>query len=481
VVEPALRVEPGPTAEPCYRARARALGVQGAGTPSGLGRGRGAGVDQRDVSRWGGTRQGVNRRRVGRQGVERGRAGRRRADRPGVDRPGVDRPDADQQRAGRHGLPGEGAELRWIRNAVGNAAVPELSVVIPSYDEQHAIGACLDSLFDQHDVRLHIVVVANGCHDDTAAVARLAAPAAAARGHHLEVIERTTPGKPGALNAGDDRCRPGPRLYLDADVRLGPGAARELAETLAAGTGTHLAAPAVVVRPPERWLTAAYARVWTQLPYVRTQVIGCGAYAVSAAGRRRWGRFPEIVSDDRFVRLTFGPEEQKVLSTSTFTLALPERPRELFALRARWCRGNRQLARRYPELNARDARRVVPGASYVVRRPSLWLDLPAFGLLFAYGRIRTWSPREPSTTWGRETSSLNRRPDASPVPRLRDQAGSGVLVGGPEKRARSRPRRAGALVGSRGTRDLVDADGDAGSLAPVAGRDRLLGPGARVS
>jgi glycosyltransferase involved in cell wall biosynthesis len=380
----------------------------------------GRGVDQRGVGQWAVGRKGVNQRHEGRLDV---------------DVAGVLRTREACREGGRAGAPG-------------------LSVVIPAYDEEHAIGACLSSLIEQHDVRLHIVVVANGCRDETAAIARAAAPAAMARGHHLEVVERTTPGKPGALNAGDDRCRPGPRLYLDADVRLGPGAARDLAAALAPGTGTHLAAPTVTVRPPEARFTASYARVWTQLPYVRTQVMGCGAYAVSEAGRRRWNRFPEIGSDDRFVRLTFGPEEQRVLPTSTFTLSLPERARELFALRARWCQGNRQLARRYPHLHARDARRVGPAVGYVLRRPSLWPDLPVFGLLFAYGRIRTWSLREPSATWGRETSSLNRRPDSSAPIRLDDLAPSGELEEA-VKRAPHRVRN-------------VDADGlEAGQL--VAG------------
>jgi hypothetical protein len=163
---------------------------------------------------------------------------------------------------------------------------------------------------------------------------------------------------------------PGPRRYLDADVLLGPGAARELVRALAPGSGIHLAAPAILVRPSVRRLTASYARVWSLLPYVQTQVLGCGAYAVSEVGHRRWGGFPQLVSDDRFVRLSFDLDEQRVLSTATFTVALPERARELFSLRARWCRGNRQLAQRYPELHARDPRRVMPSLRYGLRRPS---------------------------------------------------------------------------------------------------------------
>ena len=49
-----------------------------------------------------------------------------------------------------------------------------LSVVIPASNEAGRIGACLHALLAQEGVAepVEVIVVANGCRDDTAAVAR---------------------------------------------------------------------------------------------------------------------------------------------------------------------------------------------------------------------------------------------------------------------------------------------------------------------
>lgn len=80
------------------------------------------------------------------------------------------------------------------------------SIVIPAHDEAGYIGACLDTILAQDAaVTAEVIVVANGCSDDTAARARALAPAFAARGWTLRVEELAQGGKIGALNHGD-RC-----------------------------------------------------------------------------------------------------------------------------------------------------------------------------------------------------------------------------------------------------------------------------------
>src|SRR5688500_16931815 len=104
---------------------------------------------------------------------------------------------------------------------VADAAQPPLgSVVIPAHDESAGIRRCLDALFaGVAPGELDVVVVCNGCGDDTAAVAR-------SSGHPVRVIELEAASKPAALRTGDELALALPRIYLDADVVLHGSAAR---------------------------------------------------------------------------------------------------------------------------------------------------------------------------------------------------------------------------------------------------------------
>jgi len=262
-------------------------------------------------------------------------------------------------------------------------------VIIPAHNEEAVIASCLRSLIDQSTERLlRIIVVANGCQDATAACARELTGEVLSRGFDLEVIELSGGGKPAALNRGDQSAPAGMRIYLDADVRLSPDAVEGVAETLEAG-GALLAAPAVLVATGRAWATRSYSKVWQSLPLVGSGVIGAGVYSVSEEGRQRWGRFPDIHSDDKFVRLCFADHERRVAHRGHFLVQMPEGFRELLAVRTRWCRGNRELARRFPSLATADRREYLATAKMLTKRPDLWTSVPLFLLVFgvAYGII----------------------------------------------------------------------------------------------
>jgi hypothetical protein len=196
------------------------------------------------------------------------------------------------------------------------------SVVIPAYNESAVIRQCLDALFTGVDPwDLDVVVVSNGCTDDTAEIAR-------ASGHPIRVLELAQGSKPKALSAGDEVALCGPRLYLDADVRLSGEGAMKLLDRLGSGS--------LAVRPPveydsarSSWLVRSYYRARARLPTVDAALWGAHVYGLSQAGRSRFGAFPEVLGDDLWVDRQFGREEIEIVDCAPIRIPTPARAWDL--------------------------------------------------------------------------------------------------------------------------------------------------------
>lgn len=264
-----------------------------------------------------------------------------------------------------------------------------VSVLIPASNEALYIGHCLEALMASDPapaLPVEVIVVANGCQDDTAAVARGFEALAGERGWQLSVLDLSEGGKIGALNAGDAAASGTIRIYLDADVLVSPSLLAEVTDALMAdapcfATGTPVVAPA------KSWLTTQYARFWKRLPFVNSGAPGFGLFAVNSAGRARWGSFPNIISDDTFVRLNFTPEE-RVQVPSTYVWPMVEGLGSLVRVRRRQDRGTAEIARLFPELLPNEGKpkanlpRLItadPMGFFVYGLVSLLVRLPALG------------------------------------------------------------------------------------------------------
>ncbi|MET7697391.1 glycosyltransferase family 2 protein [Streptomyces sp. NPDC005485] len=205
------------------------------------------------------------------------------------------------------------------------------SIVIPAHNEAQVIGRLLDSLLaDSFEDDTDIVVVCNGCTDDTARIA-------AAHSPRVRVVEIPVPSKHAALRAGDDHARGFPRLYVDADVLLTGADVRALTEPLGDDTSGILATA------PERqiplaacaWRVRAYYRVWQRLPAVREGLFGRGVIAVSKAGHARIAALPPLMADDLAASLAFAPEERLVVGAARVVVHPPRTWRDLIKRRIR--------------------------------------------------------------------------------------------------------------------------------------------------
>jgi len=100
-----------------------------------------------------------------------------------------------------------------------------ISVIIPAHNEEQYLPRTLGALRRQNYGWLEVIVVANGCTDRTAQVAR-------GRCERLIVLSQKSLGV--ARNLGARMARGELLLFLDADTTLGPTALRRIATNFAA-------------------------------------------------------------------------------------------------------------------------------------------------------------------------------------------------------------------------------------------------------
>ena len=242
-----------------------------------------------------------------------------------------------------------------------------ISIVVPAHDENSGIARILRAIttgFRQEE--LEVVVVCNGCTDGTANTARRF-------GSAVRVIETDVASKVHALNLGDQVAHSFPRVYIDADVIITADAIRALANRLEQGDVLAVApTPNINVTGCSR-LVRAYFGVRSWLPSSRQGIGGSGIYALSEAGRKRFGDFPKLIADDVYVRVQFQPQERETLARATSIVFAPRTLRQLIAVRARAHYGIFELADHFPILfkkNIDDSnfRTIIA----LLRKPELW-------------------------------------------------------------------------------------------------------------
>jgi glycosyltransferase involved in cell wall biosynthesis len=268
------------------------------------------------------------------------------------------------------------------------------SIVIPAHNEAGAIERILGALAPLAG-DTEVVVVCNGCTDDTAERARLAAPWA-------KVAELAEASKPQALNAGDIAASSFPRAYLDADSDISADAIRALFSAL---TGDTLATAATLVHdlsessPVVRWHYA----IWSRMAANNDGLNGTSAMAVSAAGRARFSSWPLLIGDDYFLDGQFSAAEKRRVPTATVVHRAPRRLRDCVSRKARVHQGNVDV--RVSGLRETHSGGGLGGALAVVREnPALAVYLPAHILVTVAARLlarwRRW--RGTGQNWYRD-------------------------------------------------------------------------------
>jgi hypothetical protein len=279
-----------------------------------------------------------------------------------------------------------------------------VAVIVPAHNEASVIGRLLAQLAPSSGRErlpgLDVIVVANGCTDNTAEVA-------AAYGPPVRVLSIPEPSKRAALLAGDAAATDFPRIYVDADIEVGIEDIAALVEALAQ-PGILAAGPQRVLpmdgRPwPVRW----YYDIWTRLPEVRAGLFGRGVIALSEAGHRRVASLPPLQADDLASSLAFEPGERVVAAGAQAVIQVPRTTADLVRRRIRVATGVAQvgLTQGAPPSAART--RPAKLLAMAAREPRLAPRVAVFAGMAVLAQLgaRRAVRRGDYTTWLRDESS----------------------------------------------------------------------------
>jgi glycosyltransferase involved in cell wall biosynthesis len=275
-----------------------------------------------------------------------------------------------------------------------------ISIVVPAHNESSVIARTLSQwVTNPASDDIGVVVVCNGCTDDTASVARRFGPT-------VRVVESDIASKTHALNLGDQISGTFPRIYADADIVIAVDAIRALARRLDQRDVLAVAPTADIDLTGCSWLVRKYYGIRSRLPSSREGIGGSGVYALSEAGRRRFGQFPPVIADDTYVRLQFRPEERETLPSARCTVFPPRTVLQLIAVRARVYRGTFDLAPRFPELIVNKGEANNRALLALFKEPRLWPGLLTYCCVNIVARCRARMGRGSGAhLWHRDETS----------------------------------------------------------------------------
>ncbi|MEL6973354.1 MAG: glycosyltransferase family 2 protein [Bacteroidota bacterium] len=246
---------------------------------------------------------------------------------------------------------------------------PSVSIIVPANNEAGYIEQCLNSLLNQDETcsYVEVIVSANACTDGTEERARAFGLRFQERGWELKIISNPEPGKIGAIRRGEAVAKAETMVYIDADVTCDAELIGQLAKSLDTSRARY-ASGTFTLMPAQSLISRIYGKFWVELPFLSSSAVGIGLYAVNKAGRSRWGAFPEIISDDTFVRLTF-KQEERIQVSARYYWPLAEGFFRLVRVRIRQNKGVSELKSIYPNIFENENKTDKSVIKLIIRRP----------------------------------------------------------------------------------------------------------------
>lgn len=270
------------------------------------------------------------------------------------------------------------------------------AVIIPAHNEAKTIHKLLQAIYPGVVLGNYTAtVVCNGCSDDTVAVVQEGFP-------QVQCLDIASAGKANALNEAEAQGLGFPRIYVDADVLISEASLQILIERCKGEAQPLVVAPRGTLDTAQSdFLVKTYYRAWKKTRFYSEFGYGAGVYGLNRAARESFTRFPDIISDDGYIRALFAYRNIAVCEQARSLVNTPGNIWDLLKIKTRSKLGKLQLSRQRECQTPKDR-----GTSAFTRKLSLWELLVYYAInAFAYFNALRFQSRVTSYRWHRDESS----------------------------------------------------------------------------
>lgn len=268
------------------------------------------------------------------------------------------------------------------------------TIIIAAHNEEKLISDTLLSLGSGESALFQIVVVCNGCNDKTVHIIETQFPKV-----HCQTLDIAS--KALAIRHAETLNIGFPRLYLDADIRLAQQQAQDMFEQAQSHTQASLFIPQSVSNTKtSSWLVKTYYQAWYTTGYVKQLGFGSGAYMLNKAARERFGLWPNIISDDGYLRTQFSHNEIIILKSVCVEVRAPKTLSSLIKIKTRSKFGNVELKKTQSVNTAKENQQELTHDPMPFMHKVVYSVVNIAALLNAYWNIVTGS-----STWHRDDSN----------------------------------------------------------------------------
>lgn len=209
------------------------------------------------------------------------------------------------------------------------------TIIIAAYNEENCIGELLSNLGHGKSNLFQIVVICNGCTDNTENIIREKFPNV-----YLGIAQ--TASKSLAIRTAESLNIGFPRLYLDADIALNQQQAETLFKKVQNDDRIGLFVPSSITdTKSSSYFVDQYYQAWYSTGFVKNKGFGCGCYIINEPSRQTFNLWPELISDDGFLREVFN--DIIILKQVCVTVAAPKTLFSLLKIKTRSKYGNIEL------------------------------------------------------------------------------------------------------------------------------------------